>query len=115
MERRETGQEEWASVASPAMRPIRLAWLAGAGVAGLAAARTLVSRRRQGAAAVAHESRAAELKQRLAEARDLAGEREEFEAAETPIDQAEPAPDLAERRRAIHDRARAAAEEMRGQ
>jgi hypothetical protein len=97
------------------MRPNRLTWLAGAGLAGLAAARTIISRRRSPAPAAEPDPRADELRRKLAEARDIAGEREEFESAETTVDQAEAGDDLAERRREVHERGRAAAEEMRGE
>lgn len=97
------------------MLPNRLAWLAGAGLAGFAAARALLRRRRGVPAPPPVDPRADELRQKLAEARDLAGEREEFEAAETPVDRAEPPGELADRRREVHERGRAAAEEMRGE
>jgi hypothetical protein len=97
------------------MRPNRLAWIAGAGLAGLAAARTILSRRRVPSRPAASDPRADELRRKLAEARDMADEREEFESAETPVDRAEPPGDLAERRREVHERGRAAAEEMRGE
>lgn len=96
------------------MRPDRLAWIAGAGLAGLAAARAILSRRRSVPTPAPADPRADELRRKLAEARDMADEREEFESAETPVDKAEPPGDLAERRREIHERGRAAAEEMRG-
>jgi hypothetical protein len=97
------------------MRPNRVAWLAGAGLAAFAAARAVISRRRPIVPAAGPDPRADELRRKLAEARDIADEREEFESAETPVDRAEPAADLAERRRAVHERGRAAAEEMRGE
>ena len=90
-----------------------LPWMAGAGIAGVIAARTLLRRRRP-APAAGPDPRADELRQKLAEARDVVDERDEFEAAETPVDRAEPAIDVEARRRAIHERGRAAAEEMRG-
>ena len=90
-----------------------LPWMAGAGLAGLVAVRSLVKRRRP-APAPAADPRAAELRQKLAEARDIADERDEFEAAETTVDRAEPTADLEARRREVHERGRAAAEEMRG-
>ena len=88
--------------------------MAGAGLAGLVAARSLVRRRRTAPAAVA-DPRADELRQKLAEARDVADDRDEFESAETTVDQAEPPRDLAARRREIHEKGRAAADEMRGE
>lgn len=96
------------------MSPNRLAWLLGGGLAGLAAARTLLQRRRKPAPAAVPDPRADELRRKLAEARDMADEREEFESAETTVDRAEAAGELAARRREIHERGRAAAEEMRG-
>ena len=96
------------------MRRYGLPWTAGAGFAGLLAARKLWTRLRRRAPEAAPDPRADELRRKLAEARDLAGEREEFEGAETPVDRAEPPPDLADRRRGVHERGRAAAEEMRG-
>ena len=96
------------------MRSNRLAWLLGGGLAGLAAARAIVTRRRAPAPAPERDPRADELRRKLAEARDIADERDEFESAETTVDRAESPGDLAERRRAVHERGRAAAEEMRG-
>ena len=96
------------------MRSNRLAWLLGGGLAGLAAARTILSRRRSAAPRVQPDPRADELRRKLAEARDMADEREEFEAAETTVDRAEAAGELAEKRREVHERGRAAADEMRG-
>jgi hypothetical protein len=90
-----------------------LPWMAGAGLAGVMAARTLLKRRRP-APAAAPDPRAVELREKLAEARDIADERDEFEAAETPVDKAEPPADVEARRRDVHERGRAAAEEMRG-
>ena len=97
------------------MRRYGLAWLAGAGLAALIAARKLRTRRPEPVPDAGPDPRADELRQRLAEARDMAGEREEFEEAETTVDQAEASVDLADRRRAVHERGRAAAEEMRGE
>jgi hypothetical protein len=96
------------------MRRYGLPWMAGAGLAGVFAARSLFKRRRP-AAVPAPDPRAAELKQKLAEARDMADERDEFEAAETTVDAAEPPVDAEARRREVHERGRAAAEEMRGE
>jgi hypothetical protein len=94
-----------------------LPWMAGAGLAGIVAARTLLRKRRPAPAtapAAAPDPRADELRQKLAEARDIADERDEFEAAETTVDNAEPPADVAARRREVHERGRAAADEMRG-
>ncbi len=88
--------------------------MAGAGLAGFVAARSLVRRRRTAPAPAAADPRADELRQKLADARDVADDRDEFESAETTVDKAEPAGDLAARRREIHERGRAAADEMRG-
>jgi hypothetical protein len=96
------------------MRSNRLAWLLGGGVAGLAAVRAILVRRRSPAPSAQPDPRAEELRRKLAEARDIADEREEFEAAETTVDRAEAAGELAEKRREVHERGRAAAEEMRG-
>lgn len=96
------------------MRSNRLAWLLGGGLAGVAAARTILLRRRSSVPSVEPDPRADELRRKLAEARDMADEREEFEAAETTVDRAEAAGELADRRREVHERGRAAAEEMRG-
>jgi hypothetical protein len=95
------------------MRSNRLVWLVGGGLAGLAAARTLLLRRRTASPAAEQDPRADELRRKLAEARDMADEREEFESAETTVDRAESAGMVAERRREVHERGRAAAEEMR--
>lgn len=96
------------------MRRSGLAWLAGAGLAGVLAVRKVWARRHP-APAAGPDPRADELRQKLAEARDIADERDEFEGAETPVDRAEPPGGLAERRREIHERGRSAAERMRGE
>jgi hypothetical protein len=96
------------------VRRFGLPWMAGAGVAGLLAARRLRRRRPEPAPATRSDPRADELRQKLAEARDIADERDEFESAETTVDQAQPPGDLAARRREVHEQGRAAAEEMRG-
>ena len=92
----------------------RLTWIAGLGVAGAAAYRTLRARRRAAEPVLEPDPRAEELRRTLAESRELVEEREEFESAETPVDRAEPASDVEQRRRQVHQEARAAAEEMRG-
>jgi hypothetical protein len=89
--------------------------MAGAGLAGVFAARKVLGRRRQPVPATGPDPRAEELRRKLAEAREITDERDEFESAETPVDRAEPPGDLGARRRGIHDRGRAAAEEMRGE
>lgn len=88
--------------------------MAGAGLAGLVAARRLRKRRPEPAPAAGPDPRADELRQKLAQARDIADERDEFESAETTVDQAEPPKDLTAKRQEIHEKGRAAAEEMRG-
>jgi hypothetical protein len=96
------------------MRSNRLAWLLGGGLAGLAAARTLLLRRRPAVPAADADPRADELRRKLAESRSIVEEREEFEGAELTVDRAEPAPeDPSSRRRAVHDAARETVERMR--
>lgn len=96
------------------MRRFGLPWLAGAGIAGLVAARRLRRRRPEPASEPASDPRADDLRQKLAEARDIADERDEFESAETTVDQAQPPKDPTAKRQEIHERGRAAVEEMRG-
>jgi hypothetical protein len=89
----------------------RIAWLAGAAGAGIAAYRKL-----RRVPVPTEDPRAEELRRKLDESRTIVEEREEFEAAETPVDEvAGPeAAEVEDRRKAVHDRGRAAADEMRG-
>jgi hypothetical protein len=89
----------------------RIAWLAGAAGAGIAAYRKL-----RRVPVPAEDPRAEELRRKLDESRTIVEEREEFEAAETPVDEVA-GPETGEvegRRKAVHERGRAAADEMRG-
>lgn len=86
--------------------------MAGAGLAGLVAVRSLAKRRRSAPAAAPDP--ASELRQKLAESRTIVDERDEFESAELTVDLAEPAPpDPDTRRRAVHESARETVERMR--
>ena len=87
----------------------RIAWLAGAAGAGLAAYRKL-----RRVPAPVEDPRAEELRHKLDESRTLVEEREEFEAAETPVDEVTGAAEVEDRRKSVHERGRAAADEMRG-
>jgi hypothetical protein len=89
----------------------RIAWLAGAAGAGIAAYRKL---RPVPAPTETEDPRAEELRRKLDESRTIVEEREEFEAAETPVDKVPEPAEVEDRRKAVHDRGRAAAEEMRG-
>ena len=89
----------------------RIAWLAGAAGAGIAAYRKL---RPVSAPTETEDPRAEELRRKLDESRTIVEEREEFEAAETPVDKVPEPAEVEDRRKAVHDRGRAAAEEMRG-
>jgi hypothetical protein len=87
----------------------RIAWLAGAAGAGVAAYRKL-----RRVPVPTDDPRAEELRRKLDESRTIVEEREEFESAETPVDQAPEPAEVEDRRKAVHERGRAAAEEMRG-